>query len=210
MSTDGALADRLRSHWPLPAALGLRERLLTAYAEPHRGYHDLRHLADVLDQVEQLRADGVPVAEHDLLPVRLAAWFHDAVYDDRGDLEERSAELADHELRAVGLEGATVAETARLVRLTAGHRAAPEDSAGAVLCDADLAVLAADPERYADYVAGVRAEYAFLDDGTFARGRASVLRALLEGPLFHTEAARARWERRGRANVEDEIARLGG
>jgi predicted metal-dependent HD superfamily phosphohydrolase len=79
-----------------------------------------------------------------------------------------------------------------------------------VLCDADLAILASTPERYDEYVQDVRREYASLDDTTFRRGRAAVLRALLSAPsLFHTPAARAAWEAAARANVTRELAALG-
>jgi predicted metal-dependent HD superfamily phosphohydrolase len=127
------------------------------------------------------------------------------VYDGRGDDEERSAQLAERSLDdpALGLE------VGRLVRLTATHRAARDDRAGQVLCDADLAILAAGPTRYAEYVAGVRAEYSHVEDEAFAVGRARVLRDLLgKRSLFHTEAARRRWESRARANVEAEIRSL--
>jgi predicted metal-dependent HD superfamily phosphohydrolase len=78
-----------------------------------------------------------------------------------------------------------------------------------VLCDADLAILAAGHDRYADYVAGVRAEYAHVDDAVFATGRAAVLEELLAKPtLFHTDAGRQRWEATARANVEWELSSL--
>lgn len=191
--------------WPLPGHADLRDRLVTAYGQERRGYHDLTHLAEVLDHVETLGA----AADVDVEAVVLAAWFHDAVYDGAGDDEERSAALATEELTAAGLEPRRVAEVARLVRLTATHRPGPDDRNGQVLSDADLAVLAADPERYAGYVAGVRAEYAHVADDDFRRGRAAVLRELLAKPsLFHTAAARERWEERARANVSRELAGL--
>ncbi len=64
-------------------------------------------------------------------------------------------------------------------------------------------------ERYRDYVAGVRREYAHLDDATFREGRAEILRALLAKPtLFHTRHAREAWEAAARANLEREVAEL--
>jgi predicted metal-dependent HD superfamily phosphohydrolase len=197
----------LIERWPLPGRPELRDRLLAAYGEERRGYHDLTHLAEVLDHVETLAA----AADVDVEAVVLAAWFHDAVYEGAGDDEERSAALATAELTAAGLDPQRVAEVARLVRLTATHRPGPDDLGGQVLSDADLAVLAADPERYAGYVAGVRAEYAHVADDDFRSGRAAVLRELLAKPsLFHTAAARDRWEERARANVSRELAGLEG
>jgi predicted metal-dependent HD superfamily phosphohydrolase len=204
------LVTDLGRHWPaqLAAHTDLRDRLLAAYDEPQRGYHDRRHLAEVLAHVADLAGCSSGVDRDTVL---LAAWFHDAVYEGSRDDEERSAVLAHDELRAVGVSTAVVAEVTRLVRLTADHRPTTGDAAGEVLCDADLAILAADPERYAEYVAGVRSEYAHLDDATFRAGRAAVLRALLGKPaLFHTDTARRSWEERARANVERELAELAG
>ncbi len=183
----------------------LRDRLAERYREPHRRYHDLRHLQEVLQTVDEL-AD----AADDVEAVRWAAWFHDAVYDvHRDDNEERSAQLAERDLAALGLDRAMVSEVSRLVRLTATHQPEDDDANGAVLCDADLRILAADPWRHAEYVADVRAEYAHVPDAEFRAGRAAVLRALLSsGRLFRTERAYTRWEERARANLAAELRRL--
>jgi predicted metal-dependent HD superfamily phosphohydrolase len=191
----------LRRFWPDHLDDGLRARLEAAYDGADRGYHDRLHLREVLEHVDELMAVDDPDRE----AVLLAAWFHDAVYEGRDDDEERSARLAEESLAGTGLEH----EVGRLVRLTRDHRPAEDDHAGSVLCDADLAVLAAGPERYATYVRGVRAEYAHVSDADFAAGRAAVLRDLLAKPtLFHTDVARARWESTARANAEREVSDL--
>ena len=190
----------LAARWPLPALLDVRDALLEAYGSQTRGYHDVVHLTEVLDRVDELTA----VVDTDRTAVRLAAWFHDAVYDDAPQPEERSARWA---LRA--LAGTPYAEeVARLVRLTEHHLPGPDDPAGAVLCDADLAILAAAPQRYEQYTAGVRREYAAFDDATFAAGRLAVLEALAQGPLFHTVHAREHWAPRARLNLGRELDAL--
>lgn len=201
----------LEDRWPglLATQTRLRDQLIAAYSGTRRGYHDTRHLAEVLDHLDvllgQSAGDGV-----DADAVRLAAWFHDAVYDGERDDEERSALLAEETLARCDVPPALVDEVARLVRLTAEHAPADDDLAGRLLCDADLAILAAGADRYADYTAGVRVEYAHLDDETFRAGRARVLRGLLDrATLFHTTTARERWEAAARANVEAELTRLG-
>ncbi|WP_235736701.1 HD domain-containing protein [Nocardioides alcanivorans] len=183
--------------WPLPDT-GLRDDLVQRWSTG-RGYHDLTHLCEVLGHLTELGAGDDP----ELL---LAAWFHDAVYDDAPECEERSAQLAERLLEGSGVD---VAEVARLVRLTAHHRPAPDDRRGLLLVDADLAILAAGPERYREYVAGVRAEYAAVPDPDFARGRAVILRDLLAKPtLFHTSEAQERWELPARANLARELVAL--
>jgi predicted metal-dependent HD superfamily phosphohydrolase len=200
----------LTERWPTRLAdhPGLRDRLLEAYAEPHRGYHDTRHLAEVLDRVDLLLTD-VELGPLGRDAVVLAAWFHDAVYDGRPDDVDRSAGLAEATLTVSGVPPTLVSEVVRLVRLTLDHRPADDDLAGQVLCDADLAILAADRDRYEDYVRGVRHEYAHLDVETFRSGRAEILTALLDKPrLFHTATARDSWEQAARANLEREVAAL--
>lgn len=189
--------------WPLPDALDLRDSLLAAYADPSRGYHDVRHLTEVLERLEELADAGAP---YDRTPVLLAAWFHDAVYDGERDAEERSASWAEEALPAL-VDDATVVEVARLVRLTESHRPDDADANGCALSDADLGILAAPQQRYDEYVAAVRAEYGHLSDDVFTAGRADVLRELTAKPrLFHTPHGLAEWEVAARRNVERELS----
>lgn len=191
--------------WPLPDLTEIRDALLAAWSSPGRGYHDRTHLTEVLTHLDLLLAD-VPAGAVDTVALRLAAWFHDAVYEGHRDDEERSALWA---ADALSGDPALAAEVARLVRLTEHHHAEPDDLAGSLLCDADLAILAAGPERYAAYVAGVRQEYADLDDATFAAGRSSVLRQLVDTEhLYATPRARVLWEEVARANVRAELVTL--
>lgn len=192
----------LARRWPLTGHSSLRDELLVAWSEASRGYHDLTHLTEVLDRLDELAEGGVGYPR---VTVLLAAWFHDAVYDGLPDAEERSARWAERAL-ADQVDPGVTDEVARLVRLTRTHRPDPGDVAGEVLCDADLAILAAAPERYARYVAGVRTEYAAVPDGAFRAGRGAVLRDLLAKPtLFHTAYAREHWEGPARANVLAEL-----
>ncbi|ALV35026.1 hypothetical protein [Streptomyces sp. CdTB01] len=205
--------DALRSRWtraldgargsaagpdPVPYA----DNLLARWQEPQRRYHTLAHLVAVLDHVDTLQEYA---ADPDA--VRLAAWFHDAVYlPDRSENEERSARLAERALPEAGVPDATAAEVARLVRLTVTHDPADDDLDGQVLCDADLAILASPPTAYAAYTAAVREEYHFVPNDAFRAGRADVLRQLLALPrLFRTPYGREKWEATARYNLSAEL-----
>jgi predicted metal-dependent HD superfamily phosphohydrolase len=161
--------------------------LVSRYGESHRRYHTVEHVAAVLralDDLGDLGADGGRA-------VRLAGWYHDAVYDPTApDNEARSAVLARTVLGGLGVDGPTVA--------------------GAVLVDADLAVLGADAAAYDRYAVAVRAEYGHVPDDRWRDGRAAVLASFLDRTwLFHTAAGRARWEERARANLRREHEALG-
>jgi predicted metal-dependent HD superfamily phosphohydrolase len=190
-----------------PESIHLGDDLVARWAEPHRHYHTLGHLVRVLDGVDEFGGYADDVAA-----VRYAAWFHDAVYDGgeaSADNEELSARLAETDLPVLGVPEARVCEVARLVRLTKGHAVADGDRNGAVLCDADLAVLGGDAAAYRAYTEAIRQEYAEFPDEVFRPGRASVLKGLLELPkLFRTPVAVERYEAKARANLTAEIAEL--
>ncbi|MFF2654497.1 hypothetical protein [Streptomyces sp. NPDC058045] len=196
---------RARSGATAPPPGPYADRLLARWAEPQRHYHSTDHLLNVLDQVDSLAAHA---EQPDL--VRLAAWFHDAVYrPNRSENEERSAALAERALREAGLGASGVREVVRLVQLTTTHDPRGGDTNGEVLCDADLSVLGGEPAQYAAYVAAVRAEYSFVPDADFRTGRAAVLRQLLDMPaLFRTPGGAGRWESPARRNMRAELAVL--
>lgn len=202
MPTDDHRVELLR-RWntTLPRQSELGESLIARYSEPHRRYHNTKHLLDVLTMIDQLADD------HDLFLVQLAAWYHDAVYAiPAGQLsnEEASARLALRELSLVGLEQEDLNQIARLVRLTETHLPGPRDPEGELLCDADLSILASDPARYADYVAAVRAEYAQVPEEQFLAGRLAVLSELADREIFRTSKGRQLSDA-ARANLAAEI-----
>ena len=204
MSTD---TDHLQQIWD--AALRdqpeVGSRVIARYAEPHRRYHGTEHLVAVQDRISEFATD-----DHDLFLVRLAGFYHDAIYDiPTRELtnEEASARLSIRELSRAGLEQEDLNEVARLVRLTATHVPGSRDPNGELLCDADLAVLGGSPASYARYVEQVREEYAHVPRLDFARGRFQILRELSGRDLFHTPRGRQLNER-ARFNLVGECREL--
>jgi predicted metal-dependent HD superfamily phosphohydrolase len=210
MPTEGEGAQppnqELLTRWEatLPHQEKIATALLARYAEPHRHYHTASHLARVLQMIDEF-AEG-----QDLFLVRLAAWFHDAVYAiPPGQIpnEEASARLAVRELSRAGLEQEDLTQVARLVRLTATHTPGSRDPEGELLCDADLSILAAAPEEYAAYAAAVRGEYAAVPEEAFLAGRLEILSRLSEGEIFRTSKGRTLTEA-AKANLAAECAAL--
>ena len=79
--------------------------LRARYAEPHRRYHNLVHVEAVSRPLISWLLRNRSLMTIGLV-VRLAAWFHDAVYDPRAtDNEERSAQLAHATLAESGVDG---------------------------------------------------------------------------------------------------------
>src|SRR5262249_44336165 len=145
--------------------------LARRYGEPHRAYHNLAHLRQVLDHVQQQSGTlREPAA------VELAAWFHDVVYDPRAnDNEEQSAARAANVLANLGMDAELIRRVSELILLTKTHAAPPGDTDALVLLDADLAILGAPPDEYERYAGGIRQEYAHVSDEDFRQGRIAVL-----------------------------------
>ncbi len=199
------------------AGLDRFEGLLARHREKHRRYHTIDHVAWVVRHVDELVSDvtvdadgAAPAIDHDAAIA--AAFYHDAVYEPRspaGANERASARLARRDLAEFGWNETRRDLVGAVIEGTATHLD-PFDATAALVFDADLAVLAADPAGYGDYVRNVRAEYAHVADDAWREGRTGVLRGFLDRPsIFSTVPGRRRWETHARANITAELASLG-
>jgi predicted metal-dependent HD superfamily phosphohydrolase/dephospho-CoA kinase len=177
--------------------------LCVRYAEPHRAYHTLAHVAACLDALD----DAAPSAAHGEL-VELAIYYHDAVYDPRAaDNEARSAALASTQLRALGVPAGAARRVHELVLATRTHEAT--DSLAALVVDADLSILGAGADDFAAFEQAIRREYAFVPGLLYRRRRRRVLERFLARPaIYRTDAFSCRYEARARVNLAAAIARL--
>lgn len=193
----------LRRAWRslLPDQPQLGEELLTAWSDPRRRYHDLTHLGECLSALTALGSD--------LRTEHLALWFHDAVHTNSPELDERrSAKLAQDRLSAV-MSPAEVNEVSRLILLTIDHDPQPEDLSGVRVCDADLAILGANPARYRASVVALREEQPNLTDSQWREVRVARLEELLGAdPLFGSAAAARLWGEQALSNLTAEFHRL--
>ena len=140
-----------------------RDELVAAYTAPGRHYHNLTHIEDCLGALAAV--DGLSDAEREILTE--AIWWHDVVYDaTRSDNEERSAQLAEQNLRPDLRH-----EVGRLIRLTKTHQVERQDRLGAILISIDLSILGAAPARYDAYAAAIRKEFAHVPDSDYRAGR---------------------------------------
>ncbi|WP_416344547.1 hypothetical protein [Isoptericola peretonis] len=201
----GATADedRIRS---------VGEELIDRWSAADRHFHNLRHLAEVLHRVDELAQE---THEPDL--VRLAAWYHGAVFDatrkvaaatQGGEQTMVSADLARTQLTELGVPAASVERTARLVDSIDRHKPLPDDVDSAVLNDADLAMLASEPQRYKQYMADVRAEYSHIPLADYLDARIRVLQKLLQRQSLYRSPMGAAWEEPARQNLDGELHRL--
>jgi len=188
---------RAWSQLGLPAPDGLYERLLEAYGESYRHYHTQQHLSECIAHLEPALSLAVRPGE-----VELALWFHDAIYELKArDNELRSADWAAAELARSGGSGEQARRVHALIMATR-HDAAPADPDQQLLVDVDLAILGADPTRFAEYDAQVRAEYRWVPGFVYRVKRLQVLRSFLDRPaIYSTAHFSARLEATARSNL---------
>ena len=188
------------------------ERLLDLWSDPTRRFHDVRHLADVLNRVDERGEET-----HEPALVRLAAWYHGAIFDAAvkaayanrgGENETASALLAQEELSALGVGEDSTRRVGELVTALLRHSPDATDYDCAVLCDADLAVLASEPQKYKAYVRDVREEYAHIPTADYLRARIAIVTKLLNRESLFSSPLGAAWEDAARQNLQAELQRL--
>jgi predicted metal-dependent HD superfamily phosphohydrolase len=180
------------------------ERLVAAYAEPGRYYHDARHIVACLDAL----ADNCDLAVH-RHEVEVALWFHDAIYDThRSDNEERSAEWAADFLTTQGLETNAIRRVHTLIMAT-NHNVAASGSDQCLLVDIDLGILGQSAIAFRRYHSAIRKEYSWVPTAQYRAARIAVLRSFVARPsIYQTERFRQRYEQQARENIRSAIAEL--
>jgi predicted metal-dependent HD superfamily phosphohydrolase len=183
---------------------GLYADLASRYTEPHRAYHNLRHIMHCLEEFEAART-----LAHDPNAVESAIWYHDVIYDPRSqENEAKSAELATTAFRKAGLSESHGNKVSTLILATSKHDPSVDEDAS-LMVDVDLAILGQSPQRFDEYERQIRKEYDWVTDAAFASGRTAVLRSFLSRPtLYATEFFQRRYEQQARSNLENSLGKL--
>lgn len=190
------------------------------WSTPNRHFHDIRHLCDVLTRIDMLSSEA-----HNVDAVRLAAWAHGCVFnssdqqayvhqggEDRAESARVSAEL----FEKIGIPSEVVQQISKLILDMRKHPlptlesrvVVGQDLDLLVLVDAHLGFLASQPQKYRDYVDGMRAEYSHLPLEDFANARLAVVNSLLDRKRLFSTPLATDWEAPARQNLELEKARL--
>ncbi len=189
--------------------ISLKSELSQLYRADGRHYHTLTHIEALLAMMQANRA-----LFHDPEAVEAAIWFHDAIYDSRkNDNEALSAGLARERLGG-RTSGDRLERIARMIEATATHtpprftdEAAELDAL--LFLDMDLSILGASPTEFDAYEVAIRREYDWVDDASWRRGRADLLKRFAGRPrIFRTAAFRQRFEKMARSNIARSLAHL--
>jgi predicted metal-dependent HD superfamily phosphohydrolase len=182
----------------------LLAELTAAYAEPHRHYHTLAHIADCLAELAGAWQYAINLNE-----VRWALLFHDAIYDPRRqDNESRSADWACRVLDELQRPEDEKARVRGMILATA-HANEPRTPDEALVLDIDLSIFGADAAKFDDYDRAIRAEYEWVPEADYSKARAEILETFLKRErIYHTAFFRRRYEAAARANLQRALERL--
>ena len=185
----------------VPEPPGLLTTLIASYSEPHRAYHNIRHIEECFDAL----APAAHLAER-LAEVHLALWFHDAIYDPRRkDNEQASADFALDSVIRAGGETDSANRIHELIMVTR-HEGPVENSDARLVADVDLSILAAPVARFLEYQSQIHQEYSWMPEDEFQRRRTMILRGFLERPaIYQTAWFTERLEKAARANIAQEL-----
>ena len=195
--------------WTLPGDELLSSRqavlLIGRYCEEHRFYHNLRHIRAMLAAAEKFKDK---FADYD--SVRLAVWFHDAIYDPQAKTNEiESATLAVEILSYLNVSAAKIEKVEKMILATQKHDAAKLNADGRLFLDLDLGILGAQKEVYKNYSKAIREEYSFVPESLYREKRREILGDFLQREfIFYTHEMRKLLEQPARVNIANEIKDL--
>ncbi|SIR41098.1 HD domain-containing protein [Pontibacter lucknowensis] len=180
----------------------LWDELEKAYTAKDRHYHNLEHIAYMLELADRYKQES---PQQDLL--RFAIFYHDIVYKaTRSDNEEQSAALAEERLHRLGIPEVDILQVKEMIIATKSHQTHKNELIN-LLLDLDLAILGADQERYDRYSQGVRKEYSIYPDLIYKPGRRKVLQHFLaQEHIYKTPELQEAFEDKARENLQRELA----
>lgn len=187
----------LHQHYHFSEPQKIFNKLIAAYSEKQRAYHTLQHVYECLVLLDSIRSDL-----KDAYAVELAMWFHDVVYDPQAkDNELKSAELFELSL-AQDLPLEVVEKIKRWIIATQKHESTKELDLQFLL-DIDLAILAASPERFAEYEQQIQQEYAWVDPDVYSIKRKEILTHFYQTEsLYQTEYFQQNFEQCAKSNLK--------
>lgn len=197
-----ALRDRFVALWRRNLLSGAEDRaepvwrmVAAHYAQPHRHYHNLRHLAHCLWHFDEV-ADRL--AGRDQLEA--AIWFHDVILEpDRSDNEQRSADCF-REVAGPVMPAGFVSAVVDLILFTA-HRTTPADLDHQFICDIDLSSFGSPWEAFLANSRAIEAEFTGPRE-EYLRRETSFLASLLRRPrIFMTDFFHGLCEEKARDNI---------
>jgi predicted metal-dependent HD superfamily phosphohydrolase len=181
--------------------------VISAMTEPHRVYHDINHVIEMLDRFDTWRSTS-KLSLLEQAAVELAVLYHDCVYiPNHPRNEEDSADAFTARMAQLQISRFTQARARQAILRTKNHLVPQGEPVSATVSDLDLAAMA-DPLSYKINGQRIRDEFHMVSEETFLSGRMRFLGSYLaHAPMFYTEEGQG-LEPPTRNNMESELVSL--
>lgn len=173
------------------------------YDNPNRHYHNLKHIEDLITQIEQLS-----LSANDKAILINVALFHDVIYNaGRKDNEQKSAEFAGFWLSKLNMGTIESEIICDIIRSTNTHQSS--DLLTQLFLDIDLSILGGNEENYQEYTAQIRKEHIQIPNFLYKIGRKRFLKQMLSRKvIFATTEYFEAFENNARKNLKNELIDL--
>ena len=185
--------------------------LFIKYGSIDRHYHNITHVVHCLEELDQLEKAveyfELPI---DLLPIKLALWFHDVEKDEIKSKDFfGEAWYYIHESDESGYKSEVSSCEVNRFILATTYNKNPKDIMEKYIKDIDCSILGKKTEVFKDYENKVRLEYPQYSDKDFCEGRAKILKTFLAREnVYYTRYFRDRYERQALQNLAASIEHL--
>jgi len=172
------------------------DAIIKQYSEHHRHYHDKKHLAFCLQQL-----DLVVSLIEDMDAVEIAIWFHDMVHkSNASDNEEKSAALFKILVRP-HFRPDFVDKVCDII-LATKHINEPKNGNQEYMLDIDLSSLGLPWEQFYQDSSDLRAECGSIPNKRYYAGKLKFFDLLLDRPnIYYSEFFSTRYENSARNNL---------
>lgn len=180
-------------------------KILSAYGEVWRHYHNLEHLYEMFKYLSKLDQ-----SIYDSSEVIFAVLFHDFIYKPKAsDNEVISASSCVQELKSIGVSEQIIEKTKQLILLTKNHLISFGDNTTNAFIDADLMILSTPWDDYLAYAKKIRREYSRVPVDLYIQGRTQFLENMLNAqPIYRNLETSNRLDPQAYNNLAKELLLL--
>lgn len=181
----------------------LFDKLIAHYQQPNRHYHNITHLYECF-----LWFDEIKDKLYQANLVAMALFYHDVIYDSKSrHNEQMSADMMKAELSGILDDTSTNIIYQYILATKNHHNFLPLHDKYKndldYLLDMDLAILGSNPQRFDEYQAQIRQEYAWVNCLIYKFKRKSVLKQFYDkDKIYLTDYFYDKLENRARENLK--------
>ncbi len=179
------------------------DKISQLYSEPHRAYHNMTHVQDVIASLdflldgEDASIDALTTKNNTEAILILAAFFHDVIYNPKSSTNEKdsadlflqfAAELSktisstpkeqeEHIIMVKRIKECIIATATHISSAQSAHET--QNHTLAIFLDADMSILGKVVDVYDKYAGCIRREYEFVERKMYCDKRADILESFL-------------------------------